>query len=81
MTRTEFINYITSIGFEYNKYSYNYYYENYIIMLDVIHYKNITYHENYSLYNGKEYFYDIPFADLTYFIKIQRSIKLKKLLK
>ena len=72
MTRIEFINYITSIGFEYNKYSYNYYYENYIIILAVI---------NYSLYNGKEYFYDIPFADLTYFIKIQRSIKLKKLLK
>ena len=72
MNKEEFINYIESIGFKYNKYDQFYKYKEYEIFLYQVH---------YDFYNRSELIYNIDLNDLTPLKKITRSIKLKQILK
>ena len=73
MNRTEFINFIISIGFKWDDHIHNldyYKYEKHIILLNL---------NCYTYYNGSEYL-NYHLDDLTILMKITRDYKLKKIL-
>ena len=65
----EFKNYIKSIGYKYDKMDY-YQYGEFMIHLCT---------DSYMFYNGIEWFF-YKYNDLTPFLKLSRSIKIKKIL-
>ena len=70
MSTGEFIKFIESIGFEYNGFYFHY-----------KKYKIDLYYECYDFYDGSEWIYSIVLNDLRLLRKLDRSYKLKKILK
>ena len=71
MSREEFIKFIESIGFKYNKHKDYYDYKEYSIYL---------YRDHYDFYNGLNWWWNKDYNDLTPLKQIERSYKLKKIL-